>query len=167
MKESTKQRRHDEQLAKLLNISVEEVQAQRQKEESDDKVREVQAIFLFLEQPEAFMLKICDRCKGTFLTNYKFVSVCSSICRIKSLEKMGIVWNPMHTAENRWHRAQVPAEYSIPPAAVKVLIELAKSYEQPIAEPDEETSSTAQSYNDALEDQALVPHGLTDAAEED
>ena len=151
MRESIKQARHDKALAKLLGISLEEVQAQRQKEESSDKVREAQAIFLFMEKPEAFMRKTCVYCKGTFLTNYKYVSLCSSTCRIKSLELQGIIWNPMHTAEDRWRRAQIPAEYSIPPAALAVLIDLAQSFEMPTFELPEDPSNTAPSYNDALE----------------
>lgn len=130
MKESTRkareQRKHDEMLAQLLGITLEEVQASREKEERDDKTREVQAIHLFLEQPDAFMTKVCDQCNGLFMTNYKFVSLCSTPCRVKSLDKMGITWNPMHTATERWSRAQIPAEYSIPPAALKTLLQIAE-----------------------------------------
>lgn len=151
MKESIKQARHDKALANLLGITLEEVQAQRQKEESSDKVREAQAIFLFMEKPDAFIRKTCVHCKGTFLTNYKFVSLCSSTCRIKALEAQGIIWNPMHTAEDRWRRAQIPAEYSIPPAALAVLIDLAQSFEMPTFELPEDPSSIVPSYSDVPE----------------
>lgn len=137
MKESTRrakeQRKHDEALATLLRIPIEEVLAQREKEEKDSKALEVQAIHLFLEKPEAFISKTCDYCHHLFLTSYKFVSLCSSRCRIRSLEEMGIQWNPMHSTTERWARAQIPTEYSIPPEALKVLLQIAE-HQQEISE---------------------------------
>lgn len=158
MRESIKQARHDKALADLLGITLEEVQAQRQKEESSDKVREAQAIFLFMEKPEAFIRKTCVHCKGTFLTNYQFVSLCSSTCRIKSLEAQGIIWNPMHTAEDRWRRAKIPAEYSIPPAALKILLEIAQEFAEPELndEPLESPASIDPLYSDVLESPELM-----------
>jgi hypothetical protein len=159
LKESTRkareQRKHDETLALLLGITYEEVLANREKEDADDKLRQVQAIHLFLEKPEAFITKKCDECQGLFLTSYKFVSSCSSVCRIKSLERKGIIWNPMHTGQDRWLRAQIPVEYSIPPEALKVLLQLAEeqhslsSEHSEFHEPSEEFQNTEQSHNDA------------------
>jgi hypothetical protein len=151
MKESTRkareQRKHDEALALLLGKTVEDIQALREKEDSESKAREVQAIHLFLENPGAFMEKTCQECHGLFMTNYRFASLCSTPCRINSLDKMGIVWNPMHTATERWSRAQIPTEYSIPPAALKVLLLLAEAQEQKslIDEPSESPPSIEQS----------------------
>lgn len=138
MKESTrqlkKQRKHDETLALLLGITYEEVLANREKEERDDLTREAQAIHLFLERPDAFVSKVCDECKALFMTSYSFVSLCSTACRITSLERMGIDWNPMRTATERWKRAQIPVGYQIPPAALDTLLLLAKEQQENMAD---------------------------------
>jgi len=126
MKETTKQRRHDELMAQLLGKTVEEIRATRDAEEQDDKLRQAQAIHLFLEKPSAFAIKECGNCGGSFLTTYKYVSDCSNSCRVKSLRKIGIEWNPYRTADERWRRAKIPVEYSIPPEALKVLLEIAE-----------------------------------------
>lgn len=147
-------------------MSLEEVQQNRAKEEADDKVREAQAILLFLEKPEAFIRKNCDWCHGDFLTSYQYVSVCSTHCRALSLERVGITWNPSHLPWERWTRAQIPIEYSIPPAALQVLLELAEAQqERQILHhdqddgPHEEISSILPSNNEPQEarDVALLP----------
>lgn len=127
MKETTRQKRHDEMLAKLLQISVEEVQAQRQTEEQDDKSREAQAVHLFLEKPDAFISKECKNCTRLFLTTYKFVAYCSNRCLGKSLAEIGIDWNPYHTPEDRWRRAKIPTGYTIPPEALEILMQIAEN----------------------------------------
>jgi hypothetical protein len=136
MKESTRkareQRKHDEALAAILGISYEDVLAQRQKEAENDRIREAQAIHLFLERPDAFISKVCSNpsCGKLFLTSYQFVSLCSTTCRIESLEQLGINWNPMRGPEERWTRAQIPTEYSIPPEALQVLLQLAQDQQE-------------------------------------
>jgi len=130
LKESTKQRRHEERLARLLGITLEEVQASRAKEERDDKVREATAVQLFLEHPEAFIQKICKECGAPFLTTYQYVSDCSTACMTKSLEKVGITWNPMHNPVNRWARAKIPTGYSIPPKALEILLAIAQEQQE-------------------------------------
>lgn len=126
LKESTRQLRHDKKLAELLGISLEDVQASREQEERDDKVLEATAVMLFLEHPEAFIQKICKECGQHFLTTYQFVSDCSSPCRSKSLERIGITWNPMHNQTERWSRAKIPTGYSIPPKALEILLAIAQ-----------------------------------------
>lgn len=164
MKESTKKRRHDERLAKLLGLTLEEVQASRAKEETDDKVREATAVQLFLERPEAFIQKICKVCGGHFLTTYQYVSDCSTSCMTKSLEKTGITWNPMHNPVNRWARAKIPTGYTIPPKALQILLELAQEQEAAAQlaecetdEQHEETQYNSQSKNDAHTNQVDEP----------
>ncbi len=128
MKETTKQRKLDELAAQLLGITVEEVQKIRGYEDQKEKTQEAQAILLFLEQPRAFISKECDECGRIFLTTYKFVSLCSNRCRIKSLERIGIIWNPTHTAEERWRRARIPIYYVMPPEALEVLMQIAQQH---------------------------------------
>lgn len=130
MKEATKQARENEKIALLLGITPEAVQSMRDTEDADYKAREAQAVLLFIEKPDAFISKKCDWCHGQFLTTYQFVSVCSTNCRIKSLEKIGITWNPLHTPEERWKRSQIPTEYSIPPKALEVLLALSAEQQQ-------------------------------------
>lgn len=130
LKESTRQRKMDELAAKLLGKTVQEIQAMRGDDDSKEKQREAQAVLLFLEQPDQFIIKECDQCGGSFMTSYKYVTLCSHRCRVKSLRKMGIEWNPTRTAEERWHRAQIPIEYIIPPQALAVLLKLATDQQQ-------------------------------------
>lgn len=130
MKESTKQRKHDEKLAELLGISLEEVLASREQEERDDKVLEATATLLLLEHPEAFIQKICKECHGLFLTTYRFVAECSSTCRSKALARIGIDWNPMHNQTERWARAKIPTGYTIPPKALEILLAIAQEQQR-------------------------------------
>lgn len=125
MKPATKEARENAKIAQLLGIDPETVQSLRDTQTADDKIREAQAVLLFVEKPDAFISKKCDTCHGQFLTTYQFVSVCSTECRIKALEKIGISYNPLHTPEERWKRTQIPTEYSIPPKALQLLLALA------------------------------------------
>lgn len=183
MKPSIKQSRHDKRLADLLGMNPEEVQALRVKEDADAHVREAQALLLFIEKPDAFISKKCDECKQMFATTYQFVSVCSTACRIRSLEKIGIDWNPLHTPEERWKRSKIPTEYSIPPKALEVLLRMAEeqkpreSYVVPgtdvlaeiltIYEPDESLQNNDQSYNDPPESEPSKPPVSKDPLLED
>lgn len=130
MKESTKQRKIDEWGAKLFGVTLEEYRKMRGDEEQSDKTREAQAVLLFMEHPHAFMQKECDECGMIFMTTYKFVSLCSNACRIKSLRRMGIEWNPSRNPDERWRRAKIPVDYTIPPHALDVLLSLAKTQQQ-------------------------------------
>lgn len=165
-RKAREERKYNETVAQLLGMTVEEVQQLRGDEDQEDKAREVQAVHLFLENPDAFTEKTCQECQGLFMTNYRFASLCSTRCRIMSLERVGITWNPQHTPANRWARTQIPTEYSIPPAALKVLLLLAQdqeaykvshnteldvSYPTPLTEPSESFPNTEQSNNDAPE----------------
>lgn len=175
MKPETKKARQNKSIAALLGISPDEVAAMRAKDEADDVMREAQAIFLFLEKPEAFINKKCDECHSFFLTTYQFVSVCSTTCRIKSLEKIGIDWNPLHTPEERWKRAQIPTEYSIPPKALQTLLQLAASQQERDTEKDlasdlntpselpELQTNIDQSYNEPL----VLPPSEPQSSEDD
>lgn len=184
MKESTRQRKaeekHNAEIARLLGLDQETVQSLRDTQTADDKIREAQAVLLFVEKPDAFISKKCDFCHGHFLTTYQFVSVCSTQCRIASLEKIGISYNPLHTPEERWKRTQIPTEYSIPPKAVQLLIELAKSQEPQVLEPyqtagpyiaafepPEVPPNTAQSNNESHKSPETSPPSLDDFLSED
>ena len=163
MKESIKQLRHDKKLAELLGISLEEVQASREKEERDDNALEAQAILLFLEHPDAYIDKVCKECGEHFLTTYKFVSDCSSPCRSKNLERIGITWNPMHNQVDRWHRAKIPTGYTIPPKALEILLAIAQEQQKAqqadceTDEPHELNQYTEQSKNELQIDLTELP----------
>lgn len=131
MKYTAKQLRHDKMLAELLDLTLEQVQEKRRAQDKNEGLREAEAILLFVERPEGFRRKKCDNCKQEFLTTYRFVSNCSTQCRVDSLERMGIIWNPMHTSDDRWKRTQLPVEYSIPPAALATLLEIARCQDLP------------------------------------
>lgn len=174
MKPQTKQARQNKRLAELLGMNPEDVQALRSKDAADDVMREAQAIFLFIEKPEAFISKKCDECKNHFLTTYQFVSVCSTDCRIKSLERIGIEWNPLHTPEERWKRSKIPTEYSIPPKALAILIKMGQeqglvpsALSEPPSELPEPILHTLQQSNDVQESQpAELPIPASPSPEE-
>lgn len=153
MKESTRQLRHDKKLADLLGLTLEEVQASRVKEEQDDKVREAAAVQLLMEHPSAFIQKLCKGCGRPFLTTYRYVSDCSTSCRIKALEDIGVTWNPMHNPAERWERAMIPTGYVIPPEALQLLLAIAQDQESAeladceTDEQNEENLYTGQSKN--------------------
>lgn len=127
MKESTKQRKLIEQYAELMGISIEEVDEMRKKSATNDHIREAEAVLIFLEHPDAFITKICSECRRSFVTTYKYVSNCSITCQIKALSKIGIDWNPVRSADERWRRAKIPVHYTVSPDALAVLIDIAKS----------------------------------------
>lgn len=123
----TKAKREQEKLAAYLGISVEELPDYQQEiSDSNERTRNAQAVLLFLERPGEFISKKCDYCRGSFLTTYQFVSNCSDSCRRKSLERIGITWDPARTPEERWKRANIPTEYTVPPRALEILLEIAK-----------------------------------------
>lgn len=172
MKPAIKSDRQNKKLAELLGLSPEAVQALRTKEDSDTHTREASAILLFIERPDAFITKRCDECKGTFATTYQFVSVCSTNCRIRSLKKIGIDWNPLHTPEERWQRSKIPTEYSIPPRALQKLLEIAeelKLQEQAelVSEPPESLQNNDQSYSDPPGSEPELPVASKDQGVED
>lgn len=148
VKASTRQKRQDEKLAELLGLTLEQVKAHRRAQNADDKLREAEAVLLFVEQPTAFILKECEQCGGQFMTTYKYVSNCSMSCRIKSLHKIGIEYDPTKTPEERWRRTRIPTEYSIPPQALKVLLDMAKSQS---SEPHAIPANIVQQNNDSPE----------------
>lgn len=129
MKESTKQLKLDQATAELLGLTLEEVQQKRRGHLANGHAREAEAIGIFLERPDAFFRRKCINCHEEFLTTYKFVSNCSTECRIDSLAEVGIYWNPMH-ADDMWKRTGIPTEYSIPPKALNLLLEIAKSQDR-------------------------------------
>ena len=164
--------------AELLGLTEEEFGNLKTAQDQNDNIREAQAILLFVEKPDEFIHKKCDNCHEFFLTSYQFVTVCSTNCRVESLEKLGVIWNPMHTADERWKRAQIPTEYSIPPKALEVLLAIAKSQDHsnpidsqelgplpriysPVYESHESLASTVQQYNGAHKDQEPSPPQLT------
>lgn len=165
MKESTKQLKLDQAAAEILGITVEEVQQKRRGHLNNGRTREAEAIGLFLERPDAFFRRKCVNCGGTFLTTYKYVSNCSTECRIDSLEKVGIYWNPMH-ADDMWKRSNIPTEYSIPPKALKLLLDLAKyqdhsSPNPQLQDPEQSpvyTSSEPDEVSDNTPQQTSLPH---------
>lgn len=140
MKQEIKKQREQEKLAEFLGIDVNEVAKMAAKDGPAERVREVQAILLFVERPDAFIRKVCDHCKHSFLTTYQFVSVCSDTCRKNSLLKIGIDWRPINTPEERWQRAGVPIEYTIPPKALDILLQIATDQGYVYSEPDPDNS---------------------------
>lgn len=156
MKYTAKQLRQDKKLAELLEISLEEVQEKRRVQVKDEGLREAEAILLFLEKPQGFRRKKCKNCKQEFVTSYRFVSNCSTQCRVESLERVGIIWNPMHTSDERWKRTGVPTEYSIPPAALSALLEIARCQDLP--------SSTSSEQVSILQDEPELLEEISDTA---
>lgn len=156
MKQEIKKQREQEKLAEFLGIDVNEVAKMAAKDGPAERVREVQAILLFVERPDAFIRKVCDHCKHSFLTTYQFVSVCSDTCRKNSLLKIGIDWRPINTPEERWQRAGVPIEYTIPPKALDILLEIAIDQGYVYSEPDPDNSEIFEAGESVSVNQAIA-----------
>ena len=84
-----------------------------------------EAVLKFLEKPACFMQKQCARkaCGEWFGTNYRGVGYCTDNCRIRSLQEIGIAWDPGKREEERWG-GEPPL--IVPPAALKKLIQMAQ-----------------------------------------
>jgi hypothetical protein len=115
-------------LAAKLGINLEE----HKEDNRDDQQllrREADGVLLFLQGKVAFNVsKRCEFCEGLFLSNISAVGFCSDPCRKKSLQAIGIQWDPYKSQEERWGTTGVPLV--IGPQALAVLRKLFVEYEE-------------------------------------
>lgn len=92
-----------------------------------DTFRSANAVLLFLQAPELYTARTCKHCKGDFLVSRKFVGYCSYTCLKKELEAIGIDWDTKKPLDEAYVRRvwEHNEPLVIPPAAIKVLQELA------------------------------------------
>jgi hypothetical protein len=115
-----KQERLLEKIAAYLGKDKEELPSVPV-ETKTSRSNEADALLDFIQNPKQYLVKNCKRCGEAFSTNYRAVAFCSDLCRAKSLEQIGIQWNPYKTATERW--GGVPP-LIVPPAAIRVLREM-------------------------------------------
>lgn len=92
-------------------------------ETPDDRMRQAQAVLYFVYNKGAgFKYKKCKQCKGEFAYNYSSdgVGYCSITCAAKSLEEIGLSWDPRKPPEQRWAKC-IPAV--VPPQVLSILSE--------------------------------------------
>lgn len=70
--------------------------------EIEEARREADSLALYIENPSQFRETRCKECRSLFATNYSAVAFCSDNCRIRSLDRIGIVWNPTKSQNERW-----------------------------------------------------------------
>lgn len=91
-------------------------------ESTTDIVREAVSVIAYFDMKEAFTEETCRGCGMKFAYAYYTTSVkhCSVLCLKKTLESLGLVWNPSKPYEERWGSRYVPA---IVPSVVYSIIQ--------------------------------------------
>lgn len=97
---------------KSQGVSTEEIEEVPHIRPSDFKVLlEAEGILLSLHSDRRSMkVKLCKGCEQPFATNYEYVAYCTNACRALELKKIGIVWNPVKTDEERWGSVDYPSQ---------------------------------------------------------
>lgn len=94
--------------------------------EEEEKYRGAQATAIFLLAPELFKPVVCKRCGEHFIVSRTLVAFCSYHCTKLALQESGIDWNPKIDAEYIRRVWEDNEPLRVPPAAVKVLMEIIK-----------------------------------------
>ena len=108
---------------------LQEVRTELENEQSlDDKSIEAEAVLLYFNTKGAGFKNLkCPSCGLIFAYKYsipKHKMCCSNECRKAELKKIGIVWNPNKTPEERWgmtHSQKGSIPLIVPPSALTVL----------------------------------------------
>lgn len=94
----------------------------------EDKVRqadgilEAEAVLDLVWNPDRYAEKLCKECNRPFVTNRpKFVSLCSVPCMKKTLEAVGLDWDPLRPLTDRWRRMRKYPDMIVPPEALEHL----------------------------------------------
>jgi hypothetical protein len=86
-----------------------------------DQIREAQSVLYYFETSgKGFKEKPCKFCKKIFAYHWDTdsISYCSIYCAKRSLQEIGLDWNPDRNPSERWGR-YVPAV--VPPEALQML----------------------------------------------
>lgn len=115
-------------LKKIEQLFGVKIEAPEVVETLGDKMRQAQAVLEYWENPADWAKKICRECKQEFAYRWDShaISYCSVSCMAKSLEKIGLKWNPMKPPSERWGRT-IPAV--VPPEVLELIQETASTQE--------------------------------------
>lgn len=90
------------------------------KVKQSDAMLEAEAVMHRYWNPDKYTDKMCRECGQIFATNRpQHVSLCSVDCMKKSLEAIGIDWDPLRSLESRYRRMRMLPELTVPSAALE------------------------------------------------
>jgi len=93
----------DPELLKMLESLAEQpLEAKKQTEKQAQVTREAEAVLLHLYHVKTLKQVTCQNCDEPFATNYAYMRHCSDECLRRTLDKMGLTWDPEKTPEERW-----------------------------------------------------------------
>lgn len=118
-------------LAKIEKLFGVKIEAPPIVETRGDQMRQAQAVLEYWESPSEWAKKICRQCQQEFAYKWDSTAIayCSVSCMAKSLEKIGLKWDPTKPPEERWGRT-IPAV--VPPQALSILQEMDAIPEDPL-----------------------------------
>lgn len=111
----------DPELEKLLVLAgmpkskIRAISAERQ----EVLRREAELVFKHLYNQKKPLTTVCKNCEELFVTDYEYAKHCSDECLRRSLEKLGLAWNPEKTPQERWNAVQPPC--IVEPESVKAV----------------------------------------------
>lgn len=119
-----------EDVAKILNIPLEEAEALVARSKTPDQAAaEVEAVISYAYGRDHWVDKACKNCGKHFAATYKYVSYCSIPCRVSAMEAMGLGWNPLKSEDQRYEALGIETPGIVPPFAMVVLKELTKRFD--------------------------------------
>lgn len=118
-----------EDVAKILNIPLEEAEALVARSKTPDQAAaEVEAVISYAYGRDHWVDKACKNCGKHFAATYKYVSYCSIPCRVSAMEAMGLGWNPLKSEDQRYEALGIETPGIVPPFAMEVLKGLSKRF---------------------------------------
>ncbi len=104
-------------LAKLLDIPMPDIS----KPEQENRSREAEAVLAYASGMGGFIRRQCKECNRMFAHTRASIAYCSDTCRAAGLERIGIKWNWLKPANERWGKFE---PLVVPPEALAILDEL-------------------------------------------
>lgn len=93
------------------------------REHQDVPMLQAEGVLLYAQNAARnFMPKICKHCKQAFSTNYVSVAYCSSLCRGKAMESVGMKWD---YTKDHYQLMGVERPIVVGPEAYSTLLEMA------------------------------------------
>ena len=89
---------------------------------------EIDAISSYVYKPGLWYDRVCKICGRAFVASYRYVSLCSTTCRKKEMEHLGLRWDPTRTVEQKYTDLGIEPPGIIPPDALQALIRIGKRY---------------------------------------
>lgn len=113
--------------------------------------REAELVVKHLQMKRVPRITQCQNCKESFSTDYEFNKHCSDECLRRTLEKLGLKWNPDKTPEERWQAEEIPS--TITPTTLKAILPV---FERAVNSISFVGSETVKFYPDVVEEPLVL-----------